>query len=331
MTNKPDPDAPDLPPARIASFRNGGPTRLELRQLRYFVTLAEELHFGRAAARQHIVQSALSQQVQRLERALGVTLVERSTRQVRLTEAGRRFVIEAHQILTHVDRAVEIAQRTARSTPALRVGVMDESYPTMQPILAAVQDRYPELEIHQVHAGVPEQLRLMAAGRLDMGIGPAAASTSDVAAELFRLDPIGVLLPAGHYLAELPSIPVAKLIEEPMLFADEQRAPEYNQLILQLCQSVGFDPEVHRGTVQSLRAAADLVGQGRCVLCTPASCAPASRRVVWRPLEAPTAFVRWFLLWPAGAPSRHVSTLVGCARELSRRYGWLDRPADLAN
>ena len=78
---------------------------MELRQLRYFVILAEELHFGRAAAREHIVQSALSQQLQRLERELGVLLIERTTHHVQLSPAGAAFLIEARQILAHVDRA----------------------------------------------------------------------------------------------------------------------------------------------------------------------------------------------------------------------------------
>lgn len=84
---------------------------MELRQLRYFVVLAEELHFGRAAAREHIVQSALSQQVQRLERELGVRLLERSTHHVALTAAGAAFLAEAQQILTHVDRAASAYPR----------------------------------------------------------------------------------------------------------------------------------------------------------------------------------------------------------------------------
>jgi DNA-binding transcriptional LysR family regulator len=97
-----------------------GVQRMELRQLRYFVTLAEELHFCRAAAREHIVQSALSQQVARLERELGVLLLERSTHHVQLTRAGSAFLIESRQILAHLSRAAVAAQRGASSAPMLR-------------------------------------------------------------------------------------------------------------------------------------------------------------------------------------------------------------------
>ena len=100
---------------------------MELRQLRYFVTLAEELHFGHAATREHIVQSALSQQLQRLERELGVRLLERTTHHVRLTQAGAAFLVEARQILAQVDRAATVARDAVRATPSLRVGVVDAS------------------------------------------------------------------------------------------------------------------------------------------------------------------------------------------------------------
>src|SRR6201986_621947 len=98
---------------------------VELRQLRYFVTLAEELHFGRAAEREHIVQSPLSQQVQRLERELGVRLLERSTPHVSLTAAGVAFLVEARQILAHVDRAALAARSAAATSAPLRVGIID--------------------------------------------------------------------------------------------------------------------------------------------------------------------------------------------------------------
>src|SRR5688572_16465622 len=156
---------------------------MELRQLRYFVTLAEELHFGRAAAREHIVQSALSQQLQRLERELGVGVLERTTHHVRLTPAGSAFLVEARQILAHADRAAVAARRAAASGPTLRVGVVDASHDSMPQILREVRQRYPDLEVHEVEAGVPEQFRLLVDGRLDVGLGRASLAPPEVAAD----------------------------------------------------------------------------------------------------------------------------------------------------
>ena len=222
---------------------------LELRQLRYFVALAEELHFGRAAAREHIGQSSLSQQLQRLERELDVVLLERTTHHVRLSPAGAVFLIDARQILAHVDRAAISAQRAASSAPSLRVGIVDASYDSMPLILHEVQQLYPELEIHQVEAGVPEQFERLLDGRLDVGIGRATLAPTAVAAELFRLDPLGVLVADGHRFAAMPAVPVARLATEPLLFAEEERAPEFNQFVIELCRSVGFAPTLYRGTV----------------------------------------------------------------------------------
>jgi DNA-binding transcriptional LysR family regulator len=298
---------------------------MELRQLRYFVTLAEELHFGRAAAREHIVQSALSQQLQRLERELDVVLLDRTTHHVELTPAGSAFLIEARQILAHVDRAAAAAHRAARSAPALRVGVVDASYDSMPQILRQVQQRYPELEIHQVEAGVPEQFRLLADGRLDVGIGRASLAPPEVASELFRLDPLGVLISEAHRLAASPEVPVARLAAEPLLLAEEQRAPEFNQFVIELCRSVGFVPKLYRGTVESIRAAVDLVAQGRCALCVPASCVAAvPEGIVWRPLVAPVSRYPWSVLWRAGDRSEYVGALVACALALSQALGWLE-------
>ena len=304
---------------------------MELRQLRTFITLAEELHFGRAAAREHVAQSALSQQLQRLERELGVLLLERTTHQVRLSAAGAAFLLEARSILDRVDRAVVAAQRAARSTPSLRVGVVDAGYDSMPLILHEVQQRYPDLEIHQVEAGVPEQFQQLADGRLDVGLGRASLAPPEVAAELFRLDPLGVLIPEGHRFAVQSAVPVAALAAEPLLLAEEARAPEFNQFVIELCRSVGFAPTLYRGSVESIRAAVDLVAQQRCVLCAPSSCVSPPAGIVWKPLVNPPSRYPWSVLWRAGDPSEHVSAFLRAARVLSRRHGWLEPQRQVAD
>jgi DNA-binding transcriptional LysR family regulator len=296
---------------------------MELRQLRYFVTLAEELHFGKAAAREHIVQSALSQQVQRLERELGVRLLERSTHHVSLTAAGAVFLVEARQILAHVERAAKIARSTVGASPTLRVGIIDASYDSMPQILHEVNARYPDLVIHQVEAGVPEQYQQLIDGRLDVGIGRAALAPPEVASQLFRQDPLGVLVPSGHRFAALDDVPVTTLAQEPLLLAEDAQAPEFNQFVVEMCRSAGFTPAVYEGTVESIRAAADLVAQGRCVYCVPSSCITALPGTIWRPLIEPASHYPWSILWRATDTSDHVRAIIACARALSQRLGWL--------
>jgi DNA-binding transcriptional LysR family regulator len=300
---------------------------VELRQLRYFVTLAEELHFGRAAEREHIVQSALSQQVQRLERELRVRLLERSTHHVSLTAAGAVFLVEARQILAHVDRAAQVARSAVGAAAKLRVGIIDSSYDSMPQILHEVQARYPGLVIHQVEASGPGQFQQLIDGRLDVGVGRAAAVPAQIASLLFRQDPLGVLVSAGHRFARLEAVPVADLAEEPLLLAEEVRAPEFNQFTVEMCRAAGFTPTVYGGTVESIRAAADLVAQGRCLYCVPSSCISALPGTTWRPLAEPASCYPWSVLWRAGDDSGHVRAVVSCAQAMSKRLGWLTTAA----
>ena len=215
---------------------------MELRQLRYFVTLAEELHFGRAAEREHIVQSALSQQVQRLERELGVRLLERSTHHVALTASGVVFLVEARQILAHVDRAAQAARSAAGASAPLRVAIIDSSYDSMPLILHEVQARYPGLVINQVEASVPEQYQQLLDGRLDVGVGRATLAPPQIASLLFRRDPLGVLVPTGHPFADLDGVTVADLAKEPLLLAEEAMAPEFNQFTVEMCRAAASPP-----------------------------------------------------------------------------------------
>lgn len=297
---------------------------MEFRQLRFFATLAEELHFGRAAAREHIVQSALSQQIQRLERELGVRLLDRSTHHVALTPAGVAFLAEVRQILAGAQRAVAVAQQAGDTAPALAVGIVDAGYDSMPQILRAVQERFPHLEIHQVEACVPDQFKFLADGRVDVGFGRASHAPPFVASELVRLDPLGILVGEGHRFAALESIPVAMLSAEPLILSHDGRAPEFNQFVVEVCRSAGFVPTLYRGSVQSIRGAADLIHQNRCLACVPASYASEFPGVVWRPLIEPASLYPWSVLWRADDDNPHVRAVVSCAQALSRELSWLD-------
>ncbi|MGW3544192.1 LysR substrate-binding domain-containing protein [Nocardia niigatensis] len=297
---------------------------MELRQLRYFVTLAEELHFGRAAAREHIVQSALSQQIQRLERELSVPLVERSTHYVRLTAAGTLLLSEARLILSHVDRAAAATRTMTGPDAILRVAVGDASFDTMPVVLAAVRRHHPNLvEVHQIEAGVPEQCRLLAQGRLDVGIGRAAQLPAGVASEVIRLDRLGVLVAAEHAWAHRRAVPLAELAGETLVFADESRAPEFNEYIRELCRTAGFAATPYAGTVHSVLGAGRLVRDGHAVVCVPRSCAPLPG-LHWIPI-AEHCYYPWSLLWRANGETEAVRSIRCCARALGARLGWTAR------
>jgi DNA-binding transcriptional LysR family regulator len=303
--------------------------RVELRQLRYFVTLAEELHFGRAAAREHIAQSALSQQVQRLERALGVMLVARNPRHIELTRAGVRFLIEARQIVAHVERAAAIARGGASAGPVLRIGALDEGYEAIRPVLHELLAHNPELEVRLLHAGVPEQCRSLVEGRIDVGVGRASGVPSEIATKLFRLDPLGVLVPEDHRLAMLAAVPVPALAGEPLLLPDEEQAPESVRFLTELCRSSGFFPDRFRGSVQGLRPGFDLVARGGCAMVVPES-AVSSAGGHWRPLAPPAPRYPWSLLWRSRDVPRPVGALVATARRLGREAGWIAADVGLA-
>ena len=128
---------------------------------------------------------------------------------------------------------------------------------------------------------------------------------------------------AGFVDGGVGVVPVATLAAEPLLLSEEERAPEFNQFVIELCRSVGFIPTLYKGTVDSIRASVDLVAQQRCVLCAPSSCLPTPAGIVWRPLIAPLSRYPWSVLWRAGDSSEHVRTLVRAARTLSQQLGLL--------
>jgi DNA-binding transcriptional LysR family regulator len=255
-------------------------------------------------------------------------LLERSTHHVQLTRAGVAFLAEARVLLTQAERAVAAAQRAGSPAAALWVGIVDASYDSMPRIMREVQEQYPELAIHQVEAGVPEQFKLLVEGRLDVGFGRASLAPAEIASELVRLDPMGVLVADGHRFASEAAVPVAALTEEPVLLGEDERAPEFNQFVVELCRSVGFTPTLVRGTVQSIQAATDLVAQGQCVVSTPSSCSRAFPGVVWKPLVDPVARYPWSLLWRAGDRSEYVQAVRVRTRELARTERWLEPAGD---
>jgi DNA-binding transcriptional LysR family regulator len=216
---------------------------VELRQLHYFVTLAEELHFGRAAERLHIVQPAVSQQLRRLEAELGVTLVERSTRRVALTDAGARFLPEARAVLAAADRArASVADQAARST--VRLGTSTGVGARLPRLLAQLRRRIPDAGVELVRVPAAERLRRVADGTLDAALVRGAASHAGVRAIPVWTDPIAVALPSVLPLAAGTTLDLAALAELPVRLPAREENPALVDLVLGACRGAGFEPHL---------------------------------------------------------------------------------------
>jgi DNA-binding transcriptional LysR family regulator len=159
-------------------------------------------------------------------------------------------------------------------------------------------------------------------------MGQASFIHPAVASEVVRLDPVGVLLAEGHPLAKRSTIRVSLLSGVPLLLADDEWAPEFNQFVIETCRGAGVAPTIHRGRVQSMCAGAQLVAQGSCVAWVPRSCGIMWPGTCWLPMVDPVPHYAWSLIWRAGNQNEHVNAVLECARELSYARGWTRLSSD---
>lgn len=234
---------------------------MELRHLRYFVTVAEELHFSRAALRLHIGQPPLSQQIQALEAELGCLLFERTKRNVRLTEAGRIFLLEARRILALSEQAVEMARRAQRG----EIGELRIGFTSLTPltelfshVINAYRERYPNVSVKLREMSTLKQIDAIERRELDMGFirTPEVAIPSEVKLTPLRDDPLMLVLPNGHPLADRPVVSVPDLEGVPFVMYSESAGTGIHPRFVRLCRQHGFVPTI----AQEAREAATIIG-----------------------------------------------------------------------
>jgi DNA-binding transcriptional LysR family regulator len=197
---------------------------VQTRRLRYFVALAEELHFSRTAARLHIAQQALSKQIRELEEAVGAQLLRRSTRKVELTPAGTAFLEAARATLAAFDDGVETARRLARGEAGtLRLGyVVGGALELTRPILEEFARRHPRVELELREYGHDDRSAGLAGGSADVAFLRPPISAPGVALETLFVEPLLVALPSGHRLARRAGVSVRELVEEPIAVGESQ-------------------------------------------------------------------------------------------------------------
>lgn len=222
---------------------------MELRHLRYFIAVAEELNFTRAAARLHIGQPPLSQQIKALEEELGVRLFERSKRRVALTEAGERFLAGAYRLLADAEQAVEGARRAARGESGeLRVAFTSSvPFTALLPgLIRAYRQRRPDVTLTLREMFTSDQYVALEAGEVDLGFVRYSGlpAPPGIAVREIRHDPLRLVIHAGHPLAEREMVALADLRGEGFITYPRGAGTGLTALLRQLCLAAGFEPRI---------------------------------------------------------------------------------------
>ena len=244
---------------------------IELRHLRYFLAVAEELHFGRAAQRLHMAQPPLSQQIQRLEEMLGYALFVRTSREVRLTAAGKEFQERARHTLRKIESDVAATQRIGRGeVGSLTVGFIGSGMLTPLPqLLGEYRRKYPEVNLQLREDYTARLTQALLDGVIDVAILRDADTVEGLRVEPLMEEPFIVVLPVGHRLAAQSSIAAKSLRHEPfVLFARAHGTNAWKKTVA-ACEAEGFVPNVVQEGPQWLTIVR-LVGAGLGVTIAPA-------------------------------------------------------------
>jgi DNA-binding transcriptional LysR family regulator len=220
---------------------------MELRQLRYFLVLAEELHFSRAAQRLAISQPPLSVAIRQLEEELGAQLFERTSKEVRLTAAGRHLRGQAQDMMEQAQRVRQDMRAIAQGLQgSIRLGFVGSAiYRGLPEALESFRARHPLVRIDMLELNSGEQIAALQQERLDLGLLHATRPTAGLQSHLLVTEPFMACLPADHALAGLRGLRVGQLSGERLVLFSRQVSPDYHQQIWQICQSAGFTPELH--------------------------------------------------------------------------------------
>ena len=301
---------------------------MELRHLRYFVAVAEELHFRRAAIRLRVAQPPLSRQIRDLERELGTDLFLRDKRRVQLTHAGRAFLPEARLVMAQTERAKRAAQRASQGEVGrLHVGFVEAAtYSGLLPtVLRFFRKHLPEVGLELLELSSYQQTEALRDGRIEMGIMHSPPPNADRWLKVERVlrDPLVAALPRGHALAKRRSLSLPMLAPEPFLFFPRSAAPALYDRIIAACREAGFSPAVVQEAAQ-MQTIIALVAAGMGVALVPGSIAQLRRPgAVYRPVHDLAVDMGMWAVWKLGDASpireRFLSVMRDAARNRPKR------------
>lgn len=294
--------------------------RLELRHLRYFIAVAEELHFGRAARRLGISQPPLSLQIQRLEAELGVKLFERTNRRVELTPGGKALLAEGRHVLTDFDKATDAARRAARGetgslTVAFAASVMFLSLPR---IIRRFRAQFPSVRLELRELPTGSQIVALRNNELDIGFLREPPTDADLTTETVMREELLLALSKRHVLASRKRLRLADVANEDFVLFPRDLAPGLHAHVLAVCAESGVHPRIVQ-TSRELYTTVSLVEAGLGVTIIPASV----RQMGWRgvryyPIRSPSAVTRIDAAWRSDNASPILPAFLEIARSEAR-------------
>lgn len=297
---------------------------MELRHLRYFVAVAEEQHFTRAARRLGINQPPLSQQIRQLEDELGTALFQRLPRGVALSAAGRGFLEDARRILRETEQAAERVQRVARGEQGrIRVGMINSAsfHPLIPRVIREFRRRYANVALSLEERTTPGLVAAVRRETVDAAfVRPLLEDAEGLRAERVLDEPLVVALPSGHPLAQRRQVSLLALSLEPFVLFPRAVGAGLHEEIMRACREAGFGPRVVQEASQ-VTSIVNLVAAGLGVSIVPASMQQMhTEGVAYRPIRRPAPVARLQLIYREGdRESPQIANLLALTRELAAR------------
>ena len=282
---------------------------MELRQLKYFVAVAEELNFRRAAEKLYMQQPPLSRQIRQLETELGVELFYRTKRSVSLTAAGQAFLAEARLTLAQAQRAAFAAQQAVPNNK-LTIGFSICAFDRVLPeIIQKFRQQYRETQVNLTEMSKEKQIQALLDRQIDVGFCYAPINNSQLDSVNILSEPLAVVLPPDHSLVQQEKIELRSLYAESFILCPEDIKPDVRQQIIQLCDRAGFQPKIVQ-EVTPPEAQLRLVESGMGIsLIAANSQTRYNAKVVYRPLvELPVLKIA--AVWYKKQQSQTLSNLI---------------------
>lgn len=286
---------------------------MEMRTLRYFLAVAEELHFTRAAERLNISQPPLTKHIQQLEAEIGAALFERTKRSVRLTEVGTAFVPEARRLLAQHEVALRVVDRLKKGEVGrVRIAFVPAViFMDIDTLLRRVEANLPGVVTTWEEMTTVEQVEALSQDRIDLGFVQAPLDIGSMRCQVVARVPLVAALSSSHPLAGARQISLGRLRDDSFIVIPREIAPGFHDLVTATCMSAGFSPSV-RHHAKHMLSIVSLVALGRGVALVPRTLARASLPgVVFKPLRDLRADADYSVLWNPASQSHALTAMLG--------------------